>query len=783
MAWRVYLLRAQKQELPKPFGWRRLTRVWSRCRAQLPVAVTQHHAWVRLSVLVLLVVCLAMATRLKFDSSLEIWFLEDDPNIVNYRRFQNLFGRDEIVIIGLESQKLFSPATLDQLARCTQELQDLPLVRRALSLTSVDTLADVDGQLQLQPLLPAARIDTEAADELQRRVAANPLVRRTLLSQDARATAIILALEQQCVDAEQHIMLAEQVRQIMAELSPYGKTYLTGIPIVNDVMFRFARRDLLQLSPVVLLMVWGTSWFLFRNLWLSLLPLVVVGIATSVVFGLAGFLGWRRQFSGLCVDPGLDRRGRVEFHPYHFGLVRRTSCRQIVNDRYGRRRAADVAALLDDQLFDLRGISLTDDQRHPADSAVRHSGGCGNRGGLPDQYRLPAGSAVPAQTSTTSVFPALRCGIPRNGFGRAGRLSRRSSLAVVITALLLLPPAMWGISLVETTANPLNYFRRMERIRQDTEAVDRLFGGSCSVEFLVESADGGLSRRELLQQMEDFQGWIEQNLAVSQVFSIVDYLKEANRVREQRAVGRLPARQIYLLLLRIKRISPEILLNWLDETFSQGRISARLCLSQADRLAVQVPLLESELAKRFQQADVRVQTTGYVKLINNMRTYLLTSQIRSLSMAAAGVTLMMCCLLGSLRLGLLSMIPNLIPVLMGIALMGFAGIRLDPGTVMIGSVALGLVVDDTCHFLSHYRRERRRGSRAEQAVRWSISHTGRPIILTSIILTLGFLALAAGSFAPSIYFGVVTAAIIGLALLADLLLMPAILLLLGDRAP
>ncbi len=769
--------------MPKPFGAIRWDQIWSSFQSGLPVFVTERRLWIRLGVLLLLAVSLVLAARLKFDSSLEIWFLEDDPNIVNYRRFQELFGRDEILIIGLESDSLFSAATLGQLANCTQQLQDLPLVRRALSITNVDTLAEVDHHLLLQRLLPASAIESESPSELKRRIGANPLVSRMLLSEDARATAIILVFEPQCADAEQHIAVARQVRQITASLSSCGQTYIAGIPIVNDAMFRYARRDLLQLSPMVFLMVWGTSWFLFRSLWLSVLPLVVVGIATSLVFGVAGWLEWRANFLISALTMALMVVGvSNSIHIISAWLDEQASGKSSAAATWEAVTRMLPPCFMTSFSTCVGFLSLTITDIQP----IRQFGILAALGTafafllsvafLPGLlYRLKAPHPrFFEQCQSNSVSRALEF---------LGSMSRRANLVVVMITLLVLVPTVWGITLVQTTANPLSYFRQHDQIRRDTESVDRLFGGSCSIEFLVETENSGLSRREVLQQIDDFQTWVENHLAVSQIMSIVDYLKEADRVREHRTVGRLPSSRIYLLLLRIKRIAPEILSSWLDETFSHGRISARLSLSQADRLAVQVPLLESEMKKRFQQTDLRVQTTGYVKLVNNMRTYLLNSQMKSLSLAAAGVTLMMCCLLRSLPLGLLSMIPNLIPVLMGIAVMGFAGIRLDPGTVMIGSVALGLVVDDTCHFLSHYRRERRRGSSTQQAVRWSISHTGRPIVLTSVILVIGFLALAAGSFAPTMYFGVVTSAIVCMALLADLFLMPAILLLLGDRAP
>jgi hypothetical protein len=309
--------------------------------------------------------------------------------------------------------------------------------------------------------------------------------------------------------------------------------------------------------------------------------------------------------------------------------------------------------------------------------------------------------------------------------------------------------------------------------------VDRLFHGSASLELLIESAPSGLARPGALIRLQRLQGWMDNYMSLSRSVSVVTYLREVDRVRTGKSEGRLPTKNVYLTLLRMKRIAPEIFFDWLDATFSVGRMSARLPLSAADRVAAQLPALEAYLAGEFSGSDLHITTTGYVKLMNNMRLYLLNSQFQSLVLAAISVTLVMCWMLRSFVLGLLSMIPNIIPVLLGGAVMGALRIRLDPGTVMIASVALGLVVDGTCHYLSYVRREMLSGAGVSEALLTSMLHTGRPIILSSVILTIGFSALTAGSFAPTIYFGFVMSVIVVLALVADLLLTPAVMFLLG----
>ena len=169
------------------------------------------------------------------------------------------------------------------------------------------------------------------------------------------------------------------------------------------------------------------------------------------------------------------------------------------------------------------------------------------------------------------------------------------------------------------------------------------------------------------------------------------------------------------------------------------------------------------------------------KLIANMDRYLLHSATRSMGLAFITVLIFMTLALRSVRLGLFSMIPNILPVALVIGVMGWCGIALDPGTTMIGAVALGLVVDNTVHFLHHLRRRIFAGDDLETAVHDTLMKTGRAVVTTSIVLTCGFWLMLFASFNPNIYFGLLCGLAILFGLVADLVMLPAALLLVKPR--
>jgi uncharacterized protein len=218
-----------------------------------------------------------------------------------------------------------------------------------------------------------------------------------------------------------------------------------------------------------------------------------------------------------------------------------------------------------------------------------------------------------------------------------------------------------------------------------------------------------------------------------------------------------------------------------QDGYSLGRMSARVRFKDSAPALHALDELDAELARDFSTPELRVEATGFLKLMGQMENYILRSQIGSFAIAFSSITAMMILLLRSVRLGLFSMIPNLAPIAIGLGLMGWVGIPLDPGTVMIASIALGLVVDDTVHFMHRLRHPLAEGESLETAIRETMADTGRPIVATSLVLAAGYAVLGLGSFAPNVNFGVVTACVILIALVADLVMLPAALVLVRPR--
>lgn len=199
-------------------------------------------------------------------------------------------------------------------------------------------------------------------------------------------------------------------------------------------------------------------------------------------------------------------------------------------------------------------------------------------------------------------------------------------------------------------------------------------------------------------------------------------------------------------------------------------------LSNSRLQTANIAAISNHLEENFKDSQISVTCTGYLKLFSELRSTLVSGQIESFSIAAVAILVVLSVALRSALLAMLSNALNFIPIVCGFGVMSLADIPIDPGTIMIASVAMGIAVDDTCHLLWGVRRRMRQESPLPEALKLSVKATGPAICINSLVLVVGFSTLLLGSFAPSHYFGFVMLWILLAALLVDLLIVPAVLL-------
>lgn len=722
----------------------------------------QHRFVVALLVVVITAAMAVFATRVTMDHSIEIWFLEDDPELLVYNEFAERFRSDEIVVIALFADDVFAPEIKAAVDRISRAAEGAPFVHRVLSFTTPSVLA-------------AARSDPD----FRVKTLKNSVLTGTLVTADARTAAIVVQVTREGNTFANKRTLVEAIRSIVssetAELAV--QVSLAGTPVTDDAAMRHNEHDLRLMIPIMVGIIVVFAQLIFRRLVLSLIPLVVVLMAAIWAYGLMGLLGLHTTLISTALLPLLLAVGVADsihvIAQYHRQLGIGNSREVAVEQTIARlltpcffTSATTAAGLLSLVLSDLEPVR---------------------------EFAVIAAAGVMAAFLISMLLVPTALGLLRVPDPRYLARQQSSALASLLGWLgslprvierLIVPTFVLGsvafivmATRVQVGADPMSWFPEDDPARIATERIDAAIGGSVSLEFLVTTAAGGLREPANLARLEEFERWLEENTAISRVLSVADILKEAMRVAqgEESQGPQLPKTALVtdMLLDGLDRRGNQDL--WVSADYSVGRLSARVPLSRATELIDQVPAIEEQMATHFPDDALRVEMTGYARLMATMQEYVVEAQIESLAMAFAVITLMMVLLFRSVRLALFAMIPNLTPIAVGLGAMYLLGIGLNPGTVMVGAIALGIVVDDTVHFLTAFRRHLADGMRLDGAIAASIKEVGRPVVFTSLILATSFAVLTLGRFVPSQQVGLVTAIVVLTALMADLVLLPAAL--------
>jgi predicted RND superfamily exporter protein len=737
-----------------------------------------HH---RLAVIVLLGVITAtlgyFAARIEFDNSIESYFLESD--LRDYDRFLEEFGTDEIIVVAFGGEDVFSIENFALIDSLSRRLEELSHVRRVISLTTAQIVLGREDSVDFRDLTPTLPSTPPELEEIRSRAFADPIIPGTLVSLDGRNTAIVAEIDHIIGEFDYKVRLLGEIRALLADLGPAtGKSFaIGGTAVLDDAMFRYTERDQVLFFPVMIILIVSVMYLMFGRVATTFLPLAVVLIAVVWTYGFMALMGYKINIISTIIGPLLMAVGIADSMHVIADYLQEASRRGATTLESIRRSFRSVLApcvmtsvttilgllaLLSADLVPIRQFGLV--------AAV------GVFAALVVTFLLlpillamiPVARVVSQQRIESGRITALLSWL---GAWHAGRAA-----VVLVACLVAAAPTACSLRQLSVGTNSLDYFRQRDPVRTDTEWIDAKIGGTTSLEFLIEAdAQDALTEPALLERMESFQTYLKGVHGITKVFSVTDVLKTLNRAfhaGEEQAF-RIPDSPALVAQELLVVDGTEDLDALLSRDRRRARITARVAMDSSRELAHKMPEIEARMRQTFGDA-ARVTPTGIIYLMHQMEDYLLSSQVKSFLLAFVVVTLAMAAALRSLKLGALAMIPNLLPIVVVLALMPVLDIPLDVGTVMLACVALGLVVDDTTHFLYRLKEQGRQTPDTREAIARAIDLSGRPIVFTSIVLTLAFSVLVLASFNPVTNFGILAGMVIVLALIFDLVVLPAL---------
>lgn len=741
--------------------------------------------WPRATLLVVAALTIGLgvfAARFRVDSAVDRLLPEGDADGTYYEGVRRAFGSEEVAVVGVFADDVFAPPTLARIDRLSAELARLPEVEEVASLTTAQRIQlDADG-LRRAPLVPALPQTAAEAAAVRARVLADRLAPGALAARDGRAAGIWVRFRP--MSDEQFLAGGsdERLRAALAAVPGPEALAVTGLPTIKVQAARDMVRDLSLFAPLGLLLATVMVLWAFRTWRGVLLPLATVMVGVLCTTGIMVAAGDAFTLGTLVLPPLLMAAGVA----YAIHVVSRyyIELRDHPDD-------ADPLA-----------VALGHVRLPVAMAALTTFIGFGTfvTSPIPSirDFGLYAGFGIAAIfVACLALIPAALTLLPRprslparldegGWFSRfvegCGAVSLRHRRAFLALFVVLMAWGAWGITRIHVETDYLRFFRADHpALRENRRIAEALVGTQVVAVVIDGPGAGGATRADVLEAVRDLQRFAERQPGVDKTLSLVDHLENARRAVAPERVDQPFAAQEeidQLLLL----LAPSDLRHEVTADQSRAVVTIYTRLSGSQAIGALVDQLETRAAARV-PADTAARATGTVVLLNRSADALAWSQVSGDAQVMAILLVVMALLLRSLRLGLLSMVPNVFPIVMLLGIMGWAGIDLNICTSTIASISIGIAVDDTIHYMLGFHAALRAGASREEAILSTLRAVGRPILITSVALTAGFLIACLSTFQPVRHFGVLAGATMVIGVFTDLFLLPALLITLRVGEP
>jgi uncharacterized protein len=716
--------------------------------------------WILAGGAVLAIAALPGVARLRTDNSPAAYFVRNAPELERYARFREDFGGDDSLRVVVRGPALWTAAGLRYASGLERRIGAVSGVRSAAGLVALFGGAGWDDEWT-----------ADAIARLRRRVAAEPLARGLGVVGATDETLTILVAFAGGTAEAQHALLFLLSREI--QTAPHGlSAELVGLPVLDRALDRSAMEiyqrsfPLLVASAIVLLAA------TFRTVRAVLLPLLFVGFCEVVLFGAMGFAGVSLNLV-LAILP-----------PLLFVIALASAVHVLTRHRSLRESGVEGQAAVRATYRD-KGAALA----WTAASTFAGFGSLATSAVGPVRalgWWAMAGIALMALAAFT-LLPALLLELGEGGARRrpiesgmerfgcrlaeAAVAKRRLVYALALLAAVL---AAAGLPRLAVESNALHYLAAEHPVRQGFVALERAGVGTAAVELSLAAAPGteSFGNEDNLTKIAVLAERLRHDTANLGVVAVTDVLDAwSRRTAGPLAFGSAGARAPLLALLRLDPRGAAAISTFLTARGSETRITLfvpTVGYEQIDAISQQALRAAREI---FPTATVGV--TGQYPLLLETQKQLVSTLGQSFALTLVAVAGILYLLLRRVRLTLLALVPNVLPVVVIFGVMAWIGVPLDISTVMVASTTLGLALDDTIHTLVHYRRETL-ARNAAGAVLGAVEHNAAAYSITGLVLGLGFAVCAISSFAPIQRFGALSALAILLAVLADFLLVPAL---------
>ena len=757
--------------------------------AKLTEAVIRHRTIVIGVLIVIVAGMVAMLPRLKFDNSPDSFLLTDDPTLTSYQKFKDQFNSDTFVYVSMENPPVWSAMFVKAFRELTQAFLTIDGVIDATSLINVRHMRAQDDMLLVEDYIPEGTTSPTELHRLVVEAARHPYYQGLFISADRKHLGILMRTESRDGNSAYREMMTTRVHELLTQ-EPFASLHPRAVgPVILDTQVEQIVGTESQLFGMLVVALFGLGlWWIFRS-WVGvILPLVIAGLATCGAFAIMAARAAPYGLLSPIIPQFMISVGAAAsvylmteiYHLVHQGLTVREA---VLRSMRMTGMATSIAVLTTAGGLLAFGYSK-----------VRPVQDVGIAMGL--GLLLAFVLTILIVPLWFSFVPNVRLSLHRHRMlhGRVQFLAYVAEFVIrrhrwlLGGSAVLLSLAIAGLTQLTSDFYYLGMFKPSTQIWSDNKSVEANIAGGTSLELVIKALDGGDIREPAtLKAMRELQAFLNQTYPELGLksYSIADVVSELNQAMHDGdpAFYRIPNSQeaVAQLLLLFEISEHDELSQLVTSNYSQARIRLQVNNhpdSYYLKLFKDIEVWEQKYFNKSSRAvaTFEVQHTGLVHLWTVVHQYITDTEIRSLSLTCIIVMVAMVLMFKSVKLGITMTIANLIPIIITLGCMGWLGIPLDPFTILLSSIALGMLDDDTIHLVKRIEWEMDQGNSLEEAIRQTLASTGQAIIFLGLILAGAFAVCGFSVVSSLAKFGLLTTFTLLMGAIMEMLLTPALLL-------
>jgi len=716
-----------------------------------------------------------------------IWYASTDPLIKQLDKFERTFGNDELVILAVYKESgLFDTETLEYIRKLTEDAWEIADVIRVDSISNYNYTFGEDDDINIEPFFPEDAITESDVQRIKKLAFQDKRLINYLISQNGKMV-IIYANLRPLYDGGRldYGIITKSAKDLVKKIPPPKgvRVIVSGMAPVTDAYKTVSREDLGIILPILVLTIVGFLFYTFRSKVGVVLPICIIILSVICTFSFFGFVNY--SFNNLSSTiPGILTAICIAdtvhiLATFFMSYAKNGKVAQSVKVSLRKNLGPTILTTISTAIgFGTLYVSeIIPIKELGASSAF----GTGVAWFLTIFLLCPLFFMLP-----TKIFDRQTV---RKGNSQFFTKKRSQMIVswifkfrkiIVIGFILTSAFCVYLASKNEVSSDPLKYFAKDYPIRVDFAFIRKNLNGIRGPEIVIHSEKtGGVKDIRFLEKVVEFDAWINKHiLKVTKTISVVDIVKQMNKVFNggKEEYYKIPDSNDkvaqFLFLYSLNLPAGQGLSNIVSVDYESLRLTLFWNIKKSHISLEQI----NKINAKAKEMGLKAYVSGQMPMYQRLNGYVVRTFTTSMTWALILVTLFMMFAFRSIKLGILSMFPNVIPITFGAGLMYLRGTTLDIGTAINVSVCLGVVVDDTIHFLFDYNRNRKEGYSINDSLVNVFINTAPALVLTTLILTVGFGLFFFSNFTPNVNFGLFCSVIFSFALIVDLIFLPALLL-------